>query len=244
MMKTAMEMDIQFLPGVGPRRAALLRSELAVETVGDLVHLYPFRYIDRSTVQKIADLHPDQSYVQVIGTVRKVRLYAKNGAELPADKIKYNLVNRLSVMIADDTGEIEVVFFKGIKWMHARLIPGSMFLFFGKPQAFNGRINMVHPEFDAPDNAQAGILTGVYPSTEKLKTGHGQSDGETGLSGPGHRFSLADGPASGLHPQGKRTGADQLRPATDPLPDGPERPGESHLPAQVRRAVLPAALPP
>ncbi|MBR4687286.1 MAG: hypothetical protein IKP01_03150, partial [Bacteroidales bacterium] len=58
MMKTAMEMDIQFLPGVGPRRAALLRSELAVETVGDLVHLYPFRYIDRSTVQKIADLHP------------------------------------------------------------------------------------------------------------------------------------------------------------------------------------------
>ena len=170
-MKTAMEMDIQFLPGVGPRRAALLRSELAVETVGDLVHLYPFRYIDRSTVQKIADLHPDQSYVQVIGTVRKVRLYAKNGAELPADKIKYNLVNRLSVMIADDTGEIEVVFFKGIKWMHARLIPGSTFLFFGKPQAFNGRINMVHPEFDAPDNAQAGILTGVYPSTEKLKTG-------------------------------------------------------------------------
>ena len=170
-MKTAMEMDIQFLPGVGPRRAALLKSELAVETVGDLVHLYPFRYIDRSTVQKIADLHPDQAYVQVIGTVRKVRLYAKNGAELPADKIKYNLVNRLSVMIADDTGEIEVVFFKGIKWMHARLIPGSMFLFFGKPQAFNGRINMVHPEFDAPDNAQAGILTGVYPSTEKLKTG-------------------------------------------------------------------------
>ena len=170
-MKTAMEMDIQFLPGVGPRRAALLRSELAVETVGDLVHLYPFRYIDRSTVQKIADLHPDQAYVQVIGTVRKVRLYAKNGAELPADKIKYNLVNRLSVMIADDTGEIEVVFFKGIKWMHARLIPGSTFLFFGKPQAFNGRINMVHPEFDAPDNAQAGILTGVSPSTEKLKTG-------------------------------------------------------------------------
>ena len=170
-MKTAMEMDVQFLPGVGPRRAALLKSELAVETVGDLVHLYPFRYIDRSTVQKIADLHPDQSYVQVVGTVRKVRLYAKNGAELPADKIKYNLVNRLSVMIADDTGEIEVVFFKGIKWMHARLIPGSTFLFFGKPQAFNGRINMVHPEFDAPDSAQAGILTGVYPSTEKLKTG-------------------------------------------------------------------------
>ena len=170
-MSKAMETDIQYLPGVGPRRAALLRSELEVATVGDLVRLYPFRYIDRSSVQRIADIHPDQSYVQVVGTVLKVRLFAKNGAELPADKLKYNLVNRLSVIIGDDSGEMEVVFFKGVKYMHARLIPGHTFLFFGKPQAFNGRINMVHPEFDAPDNAQAGVLTGVYPSTEKLKTG-------------------------------------------------------------------------
>ena len=166
-----METDIQYLPGVGPRRAALLRSELEVATVGDLVRLYPFRYIDRSSVQKIADLRPDQSYVQVVATVLKVRLFAKNGAELPADKLKYNLVNRLSAIIGDDSGEMEVVFFKGVKYMHCRLLPGHTFLFFGKPQAFNGRINMVHPEFDAPDNAQAGVLTGVYTSTEKLKTG-------------------------------------------------------------------------
>ena len=166
-----METDIQYLPGVGPRRAALLRSELEVATVGDLVRLYPFRYIDRSSVQKIADIHPDQSYVQVVGTVLKVRLFAKNGAELPVDQLKYNLVNRLSAIIGDDSGEMEVVFFKGVKYMHARLIPGHTFLFFGKPQTFNGRINMVHPEFDAPDNAQAGVLTGVYTSTEKLKTG-------------------------------------------------------------------------
>ena len=163
-----METDIQYLPGVGPRRAALLRSELEVATVGDLVRLYPFRYIDRSSVQKIADLRPDQSYVQVVATVLKVRLFAKNGAELPADKLKYNLVNRLSAIIGDDSGEMEVVFFKGVKYMHGRLLPGHTFLFFGKPQAFNGRINT---EFDAPDNAQAGVLTGVYTSTEKLKTG-------------------------------------------------------------------------
>ena len=162
-MSKAMETDIQYLPGVGPRRAVLLRSELEVATVGDLVRLYPFRYIDRSSVQKIADIHPDQSYVQVVGTVLKVRLFAKNGAELPVDKLKYNLVNRLSVIIGDESGEMEVVFFKGVKYMHARLIPGHTFLFFGKPQAFNVRINMVHPEFDAPDNAQAGVLTGVYP---------------------------------------------------------------------------------
>ena len=170
-MSKAMESDIQYLPGVGPRRAALLRSELGVNTVGDLVHLYPFRYIDRSTVQKIADVRPDQAYVQVVGTVQKARLFSKNGAELPPEQVKYNLASRLSVIIADDSGEMEVVFFKGVKWMHPRLRPGSTFLFFGKPSAFNGRINMVHPEFDAPETAAAGVLTGIYTSTEKLKTG-------------------------------------------------------------------------
>jgi len=170
-MSKAMETDVQYLPGVGPKRAALLRSELEVATVGDLLHLYPFRYIDRSTVQKIADVHPDQAYVQIMGTVLKVRLFAKNGAEITAEQVKYNLANRLSVIIGDDSGEMEVVFFKGVKWMHGRLIPGKTFLFFGKPQTFNGRINMVHPEFDAPESAQAGVLTGIYPSTEKLKTG-------------------------------------------------------------------------
>ena len=170
-MSKAMDMDIQYLPGVGPRRASLLRSELDIQTVGDLVRLYPNRYIDRSTVQRIADLHPDQAYIQVIGTVLKARLFAKNGAELPPDKVKYNLANRLSVIIGDGSGEMEVVFFKGVKWMHSRLVPGQTFLFFGKPQTFNGRINMVHPEFDAPDSAKSGVLTGIYPSTEKLKTG-------------------------------------------------------------------------
>ena len=168
-MKTAMDMDIQYLPGVGPKRAALLKSELEMETVGDLLHLYPFRYIDRSTVQRIAEVIPDQAFIQVRATVLKTRLFAKNGAEVPADKVKYNLVNRLSVIIGDDSGEMEVVFFKGIKWMHGRLVPGSTFLFFGKPQTFNGRINMVHPEVDAPDAVTAGVLTGVYTSTEKLK---------------------------------------------------------------------------
>ncbi|MBR1705612.1 MAG: ATP-dependent DNA helicase RecG [Bacteroidales bacterium] len=167
-MKTAMDMDIQYLPGVGSKRAALLKSELDVGTVGDLLHLYPFRYIDRSTVHRIADLLPDQAYVQIRATVLRVRLFAKNGAELPAEGVKYNLANRLSVIVGDDSGEIETVFFKGIKWMHTRLLPGHTFLFFGKPTIWSGRINLVHPEVDAPDSAVAGGLTGVYTSTEKL----------------------------------------------------------------------------
>ena len=164
-----MDTAIQYLPGVGPRRAELLLSELQIATVGDLLHLYPFRYIDRSRIQSIAAIHPDQAYIQVRATVLKARIFAKNGAELPPDRLKYNMASRLSVMVADETGEMEMVFFKGIKWQHSRLIPGNTFLFFGKPSLFNGRLNMVHPEVDAPDSATTGVLTGVYTSTEKLK---------------------------------------------------------------------------
>ena len=163
------ETSIQYLPGVGPKRAALLESELGIVTVGDLLHLYPFRYIDRSSIVRIADVQPDLAQVQVRATVQKVRLYAKNGAELPPDKLKYNLVSRLSAIVADESGEMEVVFFKGVKWMHSRLIPGSTFIFFGKPAVFGSHLNMVHPEVDAPDTANTGVLTGIYPSTEKLK---------------------------------------------------------------------------
>ena len=161
---------IQYLPGVGPKRAQLLESELGISTVGDLLRTYPFRYIDRSSIVRIADLQPELAQVQVRATVMRVRLFAKNGAELPQEQIKYNMVNRLSALVADQSGEMEMVFFKGIKWMHARLRPGSTFIFFGKPAVFGSRLNMVHPEVDAPDAATTGVLTGVYTSTEKLKT--------------------------------------------------------------------------
>ena len=164
-----MDTSIQYLPGVGPKRAELLQSELGISTVGDLVRLYPFRYIDRSVIVRIADVQPELAQVQVKATVFKVRLFAKNGAELPPEKLKYNAVSRLSAIVSDGTGEMEMVFFKGVKWMHERLRPGSTFIFFGKPALFNNKLNMVHPEVDAPDSGTSGVLTGVYPSTEKLK---------------------------------------------------------------------------
>ena len=163
MYKSGMETEIQYLGGVGPKRAALLRSELGVETVGDLVRLYPFRYIDRSTFHRIADLTPDMPFVQVLARVKSTELVGGK---------------RLSVWVEDATGELELVFFKGLKYIKARLEPGSAFVFFGKPEAFKGRINPVHPEIDNPPAAaeqqsegeqRTGVLTGVYPSTEKLK---------------------------------------------------------------------------
>ena len=153
-----LESDIQFLPGVGPKRAALLKRELEIGTFSDLIHLYPFRYIDRSSIQKIADVRPDLAYVQVMGRVVKAEIIAKK---------------RLSVIIADSSGEMEVVFFKGLKWNAERMVPGNVFLFFGKPTVFNGKVNIVHPEVDAPpqttQGTMTGVLTGVYTSTEKLK---------------------------------------------------------------------------
>ncbi len=183
--------EIQFLPGVGPKRAQLLKSELGVETFSDLIHLYPFRYIDRSSIQLIADLRPDTAYVQVLARVDRVTLYGPGSSVFwqnnpsfpptPVEKdgkpLRFNAVKRLSVMVSDGSGEIEMVFFKGIKWNFERLRPGAWFIFFGKPAEFNGRYNIVHPEVDsAPSPGQAstvglGKLTGVYPSSEKLKNG-------------------------------------------------------------------------
>ena len=174
-------MEVQFLPGVGPKRAELLRKELEVSTVGELLRVFPFRYIDRSSFVRIADARPDMAFVQMRARVQRVDVHVGK---------------RMSVWISDGSGEMEMVFFKGIKWMHEKLKPGSEFIFFGKPTAFNGRLNIVHPEVDnVPTGgsqlgqgagsqpaqggtyshggmggaALTGTLTGVYPSTEKLK---------------------------------------------------------------------------
>ena len=182
--------DIQFLPGVGPKRAQLLKSELGVATFSDLIRLYPFRYIDRSSYHRIAEVQPDLAYVQIVAQVMKVTLYGPSGSIFwqsgplasqtplaPDGKpLRFNAVKRLSIIVADATGEMEMVFFKGIKWNFEKLRPGEIFLFFGKPSEFNGRLNIVHPEVDAPPAAGqatpgAGALTGVYPSTERLKNG-------------------------------------------------------------------------
>ena len=157
---SALGSDIQYLPGVGPKRAALLRNELEINTFEDLINFFPFRYIDRSSFTRIADCTADLAYVQVLATVTSV-------SEVPH--------KRLSVMVSDGSGTMEMVFFKGLKYNRERMLPGKQFIFFGKPSEFNGRLNMVHPDVDAPGEGAAATagpcLTGVYPSTEKLKSG-------------------------------------------------------------------------
>ncbi len=177
--------DIQFLPGVGPKRAELISKELGISTVGELLRLYPFRHIDKSTFIRIADARPDMAYIQIKAKVMRVDLYGSTSAAnaiQEQDNLKFNTIRRMSVWVSDESGQMEMVFFKGIKWMHGKLKPGEEFIFFGKPQTFNGRINIVHPEVDptvgkpiagtiiTPGSA-SGTMTGVYTSTEKLKNG-------------------------------------------------------------------------
>ena len=183
MAQRNLDMEIQFLPGVGPKRAQLLDKELGIKTIGDLIRFYPFRYIDKSSFVRICDARPDMAYIQIKARVKRIDLYGSGSSSMEADSsapVKYNAVKRMSVWVEDSSGEMEMTFFKGIKWMHEKLKPGLPFIFFGKPTAFNGRINIVHPEVDAitADNSaearQSGSgasMTGVYTSTEKLKNG-------------------------------------------------------------------------
>ncbi len=194
MYNNELQSDIQYLPGVGPKRAELLRKELAVNTVGDLIRVYPFRYIDRSAITKIVDIAPDTAFIQVQAKVIRSTLLGKGGQVLfikdrsvaakgdmvtegQNEKIKFNLAKRLSVIVEDGSGQMELVFFRGIKYTFNRLEPGNVFLFFGKPASYMGRINIVHPEIDNPINDDMSFagnhalpaMTGVYSSTERLK---------------------------------------------------------------------------
>ena len=174
-----LNMEIQFLPGVGPKRASLMQKELNVKTLEDLLRLYPFRYIDKSSFTRICDARPDMAYIQIRAKALRVDLFGAGQQSMAQSEegVKFNTVKRMSVWVGDGSGELEMVFFKGIKWMYEKLKPGAEFIFFGKPTVFGSRINIVHPEVDSVtaeklNMAGAGArMTGVYPSTEKLKNG-------------------------------------------------------------------------
>ncbi len=145
MAQNTTDIDIQFLPGVGPKRAELISKELGVNTIGELLRLYPFRYIDKSSFVRIADARPDMAYVQIRARVIRTDLYGAASASAapvspdtagtPADAVKFNMIKRMSVLVGDGSGEMEMVFFKGIKWMYGKLKPGTEFIFFGKPHS-------------------------------------------------------------------------------------------------------------
>jgi len=150
---------IEFLKGIGPQRAALLQTELNIFTYGDLVQHYPFRYLDRTQFYQIGELHEDLPFIQIKGRVKRKELLGEGRKQ------------RLSVILADASGEIELVWFKGVKWMNTTLQVGPEYIAFGKPTLFNSRLNMAHPEIEeaAEVKQDQSYLQPVYSTTEKLK---------------------------------------------------------------------------
>jgi ATP-dependent DNA helicase RecG len=153
---------IEYLKGVGTARADVLKKELGIKNLEDLLQQFPFRHIDRTRFYKIKDIQQDLPYVQVIARITHKELLGEKHTK------------RLVAQVQDDTGIMELVWFQGIKWVEKNLIVGKAYILFGKPGSFNGKAQMSHPEFDlyGSDAAQRkGNLTlqPVYSSTEKLK---------------------------------------------------------------------------
>jgi ATP-dependent DNA helicase RecG len=160
-MTTFLDNDIKYLAGVGDARATLLGKELGIRTLGDLLYYFPFRYIDRTKIYRIADVSEDneEAFIQI-----KARVQSKNLVGAARKQ-------RLSVVVADGSGVTELVWFRGVKWIEKRLEVGREYIIFGRPNFFHGVFSMVHPEVETVDAARTrpnGTMQGVYHTTERL----------------------------------------------------------------------------
>ena len=155
--------DIKYVAGVGEARARLLDKELGIRTVGDLLDHFPFRYIDRTRIYRISEITDDaptlvQLRARVTGTA-----YAGTGRK-----------RRFTVFVQDATGQAELVWFQGIKWIEKRVEVGREYLVFGRPSFYRGQLSMAHPELETMEQylsrrAESG-MQGIYPSTERIST--------------------------------------------------------------------------
>lgn len=136
-----LQTPIEFLKGVGPKRAEVLQKEFDIRTFQDLLYYYPYRHVDKSHVYHVADIVEDGSYIQLRGRITGAQIVGQQRAK------------RLTAQFEDETGSIDLVWFNGIKWVQEMLQTKRDFIIFGKPTVFNGRWNMTHPEMIDP-NAQ------------------------------------------------------------------------------------------
>ena len=158
-MQQYLQQDIQFLSGVGPKRAELLREELKIHTFEDLLTHYPFRYVDRSRFYRISEITSDLPYIQIRGEITGYASIGKGrGKRLVAD-------------FTDGEGHLQLVWFKGARWIPESYPPGKELVVFGKPTVYQRKLNLVHPELEDPEKKHevSSRLQAVYSTTEKLK---------------------------------------------------------------------------
>lgn len=152
-------LNIKFLPGVGEKKASILDSELQIQSYEDMLYHVPYRYIDRSKIFKISELSSQLPYIQVKAQIKDLKSVGTGKGQ------------RMVATAWDDSGELELVWFKGFKYLAGQFEPGKEYLIFGQPSEFNRRLNIVHPEIDNFEKA-SHLLVGfqaVYPTTEKMK---------------------------------------------------------------------------
>jgi len=162
MPKSKNPLPVAYLKGVGPARAALLFSELGIRKVEDLFSLFPHRYIDRSRFYKIRELQPNNSELQIIGKITSIRT------------VKQKRGSRLSASFEDGTGKMELVWFRGAKWIKDSLKLNVPYVVFGKLNFYNGNFSIAHPELELLSSFEKGLkktMQPIYPSTEKLANG-------------------------------------------------------------------------
>lgn len=159
-MSEFLDQDIKFLPGVGPKRAELFYKELKIKTFRDLIYYFPFKYIDRTKFYKISEIHSEMPFIQVKGTIRSMETVGAGSKQ------------RLSAKFSDETGTIELIWFRAIKWQKDHLKINKEYTVFGKPAEFNGQINVVHPDMELEEEKQlkpSGLFQGYYNTSESMK---------------------------------------------------------------------------
>ena len=151
--------DIKFITGVGPKRAELLNQELNVFSLHDLLHFFPYKYVDRSRIYSISELRGSMPYVQLKGKVLNFNVLGEGRKK------------RLVARFTDGTGFVDLVWFRGVKYVASSLKLRKQYLLFGKPTVFNNRVNIAHPELDDVDEVQLNSLglKPYYNTTEKMK---------------------------------------------------------------------------
>lgn len=159
-MLDILDQDIQFLPGVGPRRKALLEKELGIKTYKDLLEYYPYKYADRSRVYHISELSADTTFVQI-----KAKILSFETFDMGAHR------TRLVAHVSDGTGVADIVWFSGAKYMLSQYKTGVPYIIFGKPTVYGGRFQFAHPDIDPASELQLSQmgLQPYYVTTDKMK---------------------------------------------------------------------------
>ena len=172
MEQNLLQTNIAYLKGVGPKKAEILQKELGVFTYQDMLNQFPFRYIDRSQIQKVAYINDESVYYQLVGTISNIKMIGAPRATRATGVFTAPRATRATGVFTDDSGSIELVWFRGLKWLKNRFKPGVKYVLFGKASEFNHNYNFVHPEieeYDPKDPLIGEGLQGVYNTTERMK---------------------------------------------------------------------------